>query len=123
MVDWNNREQAIQALRDAYPNMKSFLIDIVYDIYEESLTNEDLREEIERIEKENPSSQKPTMSDYDGYNYNTDCVKILKAGEFEDWYCKKCGRHETLFRSEDEPDYCKGCIKILNEQKDKIEEI
>lgn len=124
MVDWNNREQALEALREAYPNMKPFVIDLVYDIYEESLTNEDLRNEIARIEKEHPITGKPSLADFDGYEYDTkNSINILKPGEFTDWHCSRCNRYESLFKSDENPDLCKGCIKLLEEEKEKIEEI
>lgn len=123
MVNWNNREEGIQALREAYPHMKTFLIDIVYDMYEESLTNEEFKKEIDRLEKEHPITGKPTMKDYDGYEYNTDCITIKKPDEFEDWYCRRCKRYESLFKSEEDPDLCKGCIKIIEDEKEKLEEI
>ena len=36
MVNWNNKKSALKAIREEYPNMSSYLIELCYEYYKES---------------------------------------------------------------------------------------
>lgn len=120
-VDWEDRKCALNAMQEMYPHMKPFLIEICYDLYKQSLTDEDLRKKIEEVEKE--PINLPSIHDFPEVEYKTkDAVKILKKGEFPEWECAYCKRGDQTFRSEEEPDFCQGCVDLLKKDKEKQKE-
>ena len=36
MVNWNNKKSALKAIREEYPHMSSYLIELCYEYYKES---------------------------------------------------------------------------------------
>lgn len=121
-VDWDNKEEALQRLRELYPNMKEFLIEITYDLYKQSLTDEDLQKKIDEVEEEAHDGL-PTIHDYPEKDYKTEgTVSVLKKGEYPEWECEYCGRSDETFRSEDTPQFCKGCFEYFTKKKEEGEE-
>jgi hypothetical protein len=108
-TDWDNKEQALERLREIYPHMKEFLIDICYDLYKQSETDVALQEEIQK-HAEHDFSVKPTMADFDGYEYDGG-VKIHEAGTFKHWACTVCDCTDEKKKSEWDNKYCDFCWK------------
>ena len=120
-TNWDNKEEALERMREIYPNMKNFLINICYDLYEQSKSDENLQNELQKIDISIPEP-KPTMHDFDGYEYDTEENKLKDAiGIFppEDlWKCKICSVREKMGggvsnRSKENPDFCEFCLKSL----------
>lgn len=136
-TNWDNKEEAVERMRELYPNMKDFLIDMCYDIYEQSKTDKNLEEEIHRVDIEN--LPKPKLSDYDGYDYS-DANVAVDNDPPKLWCCVKCGVNENMIdgrkvakedgtegiggvssRSEENPDYCKFCFDEMTNEKVKAQ--
>ena len=108
-TNWDNKPEALERLRELYPNMKDFLFDICYDLYTQSKTDTALQEEIEKY-KDHDFTVPPKFSDYEEV-INDGGVEIQEAGTYETWYCSVCHCHDTKKRSEDNNNYCEFCWK------------
>lgn len=114
-TNWENKEESLERMRELYPNMKEFLINICYDLYEQSKTDENLQNELQKIDVSVPES-KPNMKDYDGYEYDTEQkIEILPPAPV--WKCQICSVVEKMGggvsnRSEELPEFCEFCAKF-----------
>jgi len=135
-TNWDNKTEAMERLREIYPHMKDFLIEICYDIYEQSKTDKDLEAELNRVDVD--KIPKPKMSDYDGYEYPYPHPPVnVDQNPAPLWKCKHCGVNENMIdgnkvakemfnlegesegfggvsaRSETNGDYCEFCFQNL----------
>ena len=115
-VNWEDRDEAYEAIQKQYPHMKPFLIDIVYNIYKESLTDDELDKKIRELEWE--PKTRPSILDYPEIDYKTEgAVTILKKGEYPTWECEYCGRCDETFRSKEDNKFCDGCVEHFKKEK------
>ena len=101
--------------------MKHFLIEICYDLYKQSLTDEKLSEQIQEVCSKEKKC--PSIHDFEEIDYKTDnSVKILKSGEYIVWNCIQCGDAREHMMSEWDKTMCEPCWDYLQKEKDKNDE-
>jgi len=115
MVNWEDKEEATKALQELYPNMKIFQINMIVDLYKQSLTDEDLSK---LIEETGETNELPKITDYEEIDYGTqNAMEIIKKGDYEEWACELCGHQDERKKSEQSPHICQGCYNIYYLEK------
>ena len=137
-IDWDNKEESIERLRELYPSLKGFMLELCFDIYQQSKTDKTLEAEIKSIPIED--IPKPKIRDFDGYDYSDGSIEIDQNPK-PLWKCHKCGVNENMIetrkhakdtsdgrggvslRSELYPEMCEFCVIENNENKISEEDI
>jgi hypothetical protein len=137
-IDWDCKEESIERMRELYPHMKSFMIELCFDIYQQSKTDKALEKEITRIDVKDISL--PKIKDFDGYDYSDGGVEVDQNPK-PLWKCEKCSVNANMIetrthakntsegiggvskQNEENPSLCDFCAKenennILDENID-----
>lgn len=128
-INWENKDEAVKELQNIYPHMKIFQINMIVDLYKQSLKDEDLGKMID--DKIDEKIELPGLKDYPEIDYKTEgSMTITEKGDYVEWSCKQCGMQDEMKVSEWDADTCMGCWEINNRENDensdskvKIEEI
>jgi hypothetical protein len=127
-IDWNDKEQALKAMQEYWPKKELWNLEIAYDIFLQSQKDENakLKDEVDNLGKlsEEELIVKPTIQDFDGYEYDTSgnvSMFTPEEGKAMDWFCKSCNiwqpmndpKANNVERHEDGV-YCKSCFENPN---------
>jgi hypothetical protein len=118
-VNWENKEEAIKELQNMYPHMKIFQINMIVDLYKQSLKDEDLAKMID--DKIDEKIELPSIKDFPEIDYGTKgAMSIIKKGDYEEWQCRLCGMQNEYEKSIEDNTICKGCWDINYKENDEI---
>ena len=121
-VNWESKDEAVKELQKMYPHMKIFQINMIVDLYKQSLKDEDLAKLID--EKKDEKIELPGLKDYPEIDYKTEgSMTIIKKGDYEEWKCRLCGMQDENQKCIEDNTICKGCWEINNKENDEKSEI
>ena len=83
MVNWNNKKAALKAIREEYPHMSSYLIELCYEYYKES-SKPNNNSKLQEIQKKLDETEKlQDNSEYACCDVNGNPINYLnEKGEF-----------------------------------------